>query len=59
MPILNVTVDIPALSDLVAYLKGRDQAKIDALTATVDAVTKQMADSSTALKASVGEQKNA
>ena len=53
---INISVSFPALDDLVAYLKTRDdqQKQIDALTAQVGELTKGLQQSESALKGSVG-----
>ena len=52
---INIRVDIPGLSELVAYLRERDRdtAMIDALTKRVQQATAQILKSSTALKTAV------
>jgi hypothetical protein len=52
---INIRIDIPGLSDLVAYLRERDRgaAKIDAITTRVRQATTQVLKSSTALKDAV------
>jgi hypothetical protein len=52
---ITIRIDIPGLSDLVAYLreKDRDAATIDALTKRVRQATTQVLKSSTALKNAV------
>jgi hypothetical protein len=52
---ISIRIDIPGLSDLVAYLreKDRDAATIDALTKRVRQATTQVLKSSTALKDAV------
>jgi hypothetical protein len=52
---INIRIDIPGLSELVAYLreKERDAATIDALTKRVRQATAQVLKSSTALKDAV------
>ena len=53
---INISVSFPALDDLVAYLKTRDdqQKQIDALTAQVGELTKGLQQSESALEGSVG-----
>ena len=57
--VTNIRIDLPALSDLVAYLRARDdqQAKIDALAARVEQLTTKLSQSSTVLKGSVNPDK--
>jgi hypothetical protein len=53
--VVTVHVDFPALADLVAYLKARDdqQKQIDVSAAQVEELTKALHQSSMALKGSV------
>jgi hypothetical protein len=54
-PVVTVNIVFPALDNLVAYLKARDdsQAQIDELAAKVVALTDGLQNSEAALKSSV------
>jgi len=52
---LTITVDIPALDRLVAYLEGQQQQQIDALTAQVQKMTAGLSKSSSELQGSVDQ----
>ena len=54
---VNVRVDFPALSDLVAFLRENTQQKIDALTTTVEHLTEQLKQSSMGLQGSIEKEK--
>ncbi len=47
----GITINIPGLPELVAYLDGRQQAEVDAMAAAVAAGTKTLSDSAAGLKA--------
>lgn len=55
--IITIVVNIPALSDLVKYLRERDntQAQVDALAAQVSELTKGLHQSSDNLETSVDQ----
>lgn len=53
---VQVTIDFPALTSLVAYLEGKQQKTIDDLTAEVITLTKSLLDSKTELQGSVDNQ---
>lgn len=48
-----IRVDIPALTDLVAFLQGGQQAQIDALTSEVGALTQRLKRSNEGLQQAV------
>ena len=51
-----VTIEIPALADLVAYLRESDQAHLDAVTATVEGLTARLNQSRTQLQTAINEE---
>jgi len=50
---ITVHVDFPALTDLVAWLRGSEQAEIDRLTQQIQEVTDQLKQSASFLKTAV------
>lgn len=46
---IMIRIDIPALSDLVAYLKENRQQEIDAMSTQVEALSKRLSASAKAL----------
>lgn len=57
MPRIVVTIEIPAVSELVLFFKGRQQAQIDQLTTKVEELTATLNQSSAELANSVDEVK--
>lgn len=52
MRTITVTIEFPALDNLVSYLRENEQARIDAATAQVKKLTAVLEKSQTELKAS-------
>ncbi len=55
---LVISIDFPALTELVNYLISGQQQKIDALTSTVSALTQKLEQSSTSLGAEVTKEQS-
>lgn len=54
---VTVTIDFPALADLVAYLRSQQQSQVDALTAKVTELTTSLTKATSGLQGSVDANK--
>ena len=55
--VIVIRIEIPALSELVAYLNGLQQGDVDALTAKVAVLTGRLRQSAEALQGAIDKEK--